>query len=112
VCTCGGKQRTQLDLVEWALTVERLGAGEILLTSIDRDGAVDGYDLGQLRAVTQAVGLPVIASGGAGAPRHFRDAFVEGGADAALAASVFHFGQLRVGEVKQYLVSEGVDVRL
>lgn len=112
VCTCGGKQRTQLDLVEWACTVERLGAGEILLTSIDRDGAADGYDLRQLRAVTEAVSIPVIASGGAGAPEHFRDAFAEGGADAALAASVFHFGLLRVGEVKQYLASEGVDVRL
>ena len=111
VCTCGGKQRTQLDLVEWACTVERLGAGEILLTSIDRDGAADGYDLRQLRAVTEAVSIPVIASGGAGAPEHFRDAFAEGGADAALAASVFHFGLLRVGEVKQYLASEGVDAR-
>lgn len=112
VCTCGGKQRTQLDLVEWARTVERLGAGEILLTSIDRDGAVDGYDLRQLRAVTEAVGVPVIASGGAGAPEHFRNALAEGGADAALAASVFHFGTLRIGEVKRYLASEGVDVRL
>jgi cyclase len=112
VCTCGGKQRTQLDLVEWALTVERLGAGEILLTSIDRDGAVDGYDVPQLQAVTQAVGVPVIASGGAGALEHFRDAFIEGGADSALAASVFHFGVLRVDEVKRYLASEGVDVRL
>ena len=112
VCTCGGKQRTQLDLVEWARSVERLGVGEILLTSIDRDGAVDGYDLRQLRTVTEAVGIPVIASGGAGALEHFRDALAEGGADAALAASVFHFGVLRVGEVKQYLASEGVDVRL
>ncbi len=112
VCTCGGKQRTRLDLVEWACTVERLGAGEILLTSIDRDGAVDGYDLRQLRAVTKAVDIPVIASGGAGAPEHFRDAFAEGGADAALAASVFHFGTLHIGEVKRYLASEGVDVRL
>jgi cyclase len=112
VCTCGGKQRTQLDLVEWACTAERLGAGEILLTSIDRDGAADGYDLRQLRAVTQAVSIGVIASGGAGSPEHFRDAFEEGGADAALAASVFHFGLLRIGEVKQYLASEGVDVRL
>ena len=112
VCTCGGKQRTQLDLVEWACTVERLGAGEILLTSVDRDGAVDGYDLRQLHAVTEAVGIPVTASGGAGAPEHFRDAFAEGGADAALAASVFHFGLLGICEVKQYLASEGVDVRL
>ncbi len=112
VCTCGGKQRTQLDLIEWACTVERLGAGEILLTSIDRDGAVDGYDLPQLRAVTEAVGIPVIASGGAGALQHFRGALAEGGADAALAASVFHFGALRIGEVKQYLASEGVDVRI
>lgn len=112
VCTCGGRQRTRLDLVEWARTVERLGAGEILLTSIDRDGAADGYDLRQLRAVTETVGIPVIASGGAGVPEHFRDAFVEGGADAALAASVFHFGLLRIGEIKQYLASEGVDVRI
>lgn len=112
VCTCGGKQRTDLDLIEWARTVERLGAGEILLTSVDRDGSTDGYDLRQLRAVTQAVGIPVIASGGAGTPEHFRDAFVEGGADAALAASVFHFGTLSVGDVKRHLKREGVDVRL
>ena len=112
VCVSGGKQRTQLDLVEWARTVERLGAGEILLTSIDRDGATGGYDLCQIRAVSQAVSIPVIASGGAGALEHFRSAFVEGGADAALAASVFHFGVLRVGEVKEYLAKEGVDVRL
>ena len=112
VCTCGGRQRTRLDLVEWARTVERLGAGEILLTSIDRDGAADGYDLRGLRAVTEAVGIPVIASGGAGAPEHFRDAFAEGGADAALAASVFHFGALHIGEVKRYLAGEGVDVRI
>jgi cyclase len=98
--------------VEWARTVERLGAGEILLTSIDRDGAAEGYDLRQRRAVTETVGIPVIASGGAGVPEHFRDAFVEGGADAALAASVFHFGLLRIGEIKQYLASEGVDVRI
>jgi len=98
--------------VEWARTVERLGAGEILLTSIDRDGAADGYDLRGLGAVTEAVGIPVIASGGAGAPGHFRDAFVEGGADAALAASGFHFGALRIGEVKRYLAGEGVDVRI
>ncbi len=99
-------------MIEWARTVERLGAGEILLTSVDRDGSTDGYDLRQLRAVTQAVGIPVIASGGAGTPEHFRDAFVEGGADAALAASVFHFGTLSVGDVKRHLKREGVDVRL
>ncbi len=112
VCVMGGRLPTQLDLVEWACEVERLGAGEILLTSIDQDGAADGYDLCQIRAVSQAVSIPVIASGGAGALEDFRMALVEGGADAALAASVFHFGLLRIGQVKDYLAKEGVDVRL
>jgi phosphoribosylformimino-5-aminoimidazole carboxamide ribotide isomerase len=111
VCACGGKQCTRLDLIEWARAVERLGVGEILLTSVDRDGATDGYDLRQLRAVTEAVSIPVIASGGAGSLEHFRDAFVKGGADAALAASVFHFAVLSVEDVKSYLRQEGVDVR-
>ncbi len=111
VCACGGKKRTHLDLIEWARAVERLGVGEILLTSVDRDGATDGYDLRQLRAVTEAVSIPVIASGGAGSLEHFRDAFTEGGADAALAASVFHFAVLSVEDVKSYLRQEGVDVR-
>ncbi|MCC7207229.1 MAG: imidazole glycerol phosphate synthase subunit HisF [Anaerolineae bacterium] len=107
----GGRIRTGLEAVEWAKRVESLGAGEILLTSMDRDGTRAGYDLELTRAVAEAVSIPVIASGGAGAPEHFHDALTVGKADAALAASLFHYKALRVGELKDYLAARGVPVR-
>lgn len=112
VYVSGGRVPTGLDAVEWARRVERLGAGEILLTSIDRDGTGTGYDLALTAAVVEAVNIPVIASGGAGEPRHFLEAFTVAGADAALAAGVFHFRKLTVGEVKRFLAENGVEVRL
>lgn len=108
----GGRTPTGLDAVEWAREVERRGAGEILLTSMDRDGTQDGYEITLTRAVSDAVSIPVIASGGAGALPHFYEALTEGGADAALAASLFHYRQLSVGQVKRYLHERGVPVRL
>lgn len=110
VTTHGGRRGTGRDAVEWAAEAERRGAGEILLNSIDADGTRDGYDLEMLTAVRSAVGLPVIASGGAGALDHFAPA-VEAGADAVLAASVFHFGTMRIGEVKSALSAAGHTVR-
>jgi cyclase len=107
----GGRRATGRDAVEWAAEGEKLGAGEILLTSMDNDGTHEGYDLDLLRAVSGAVRLPVIASGGAGSARHMFEALTEGGADAALAASVFHFGELSVSEVKRDLVAWGLEVR-
>lgn len=107
----GGRIPTGLEAVEWAKRVESLGAGEILLTSMDRDGTRAGYDLELTRAVAEAVSIPVIASGGAGAPEHFYDALTAGKADAALAASLFHYKELRVGELKDYLAARGVPVR-
>jgi len=107
----GGRRPTGRDAVEWAQEGERLGAGEILLTSMDRDGTRDGYDLDLLRAVTSAVRLPVIASGGAGDAEHLHQALTVGGAEAALAASIFHFGELTIAEVKRYLADRGVEVR-
>jgi len=108
----GGRHDTGLDAVEWAARGESLGAGEILLTSMDGDGTKDGYDLELTRAVADAVGIPVIASGGAGCCRHFYEALTQGGADAALAASLFHYRELTVGQVKEYLREKGVPVRL
>jgi cyclase len=107
----GGRVPTGLEVVAWARRVEELGAGEILLTSMDTDGTQAGYDLPMLRAVSSAVSIPVIASGGAGALPHFYDALTAGGADAALAASLFHYRQLSVGEVKAYLAERGVPIR-
>ena len=107
----GGRVPADLDAVAWAQEVERRGAGEILLTSMDTDGTQDGYDLPLLRAVCSAVNIPVIASGGAGKLEHFYEA-IEAGASAVLAASVFHYKTFRVGEVKRYLASRGVPVRL
>src|SRR2546423_3630356 len=107
----GGRRATGRGAVEWASLGEHLGAGEILLTSMDFDGTHEGYDIELLRAVRGAVRLPVIASGGAGSARHMYDALTEGGAVAALAASVFHFGQLTVPDVKQELVALGLEVR-
>ena len=108
----GGRAATGLDVVEWAREAERLGAGEILLTSMDADGTRAGYDIPLLSAVCGAVSIPVIASGGAGAPAHFYTALTEGHADAALAASLFHYNELRVGDLKRYLAERGVPVRL
>jgi cyclase len=111
VFTHGGRTPTDLDAVEWACQVERLGAGEILLTSIDRDGTQGGYDLELTRAIVNAVNIPVIASGGAGTLEHFYDALAIGKADAVLAASLFHDRVMSVGEVKDYLAERGVVVR-
>ena len=112
VYTHGGRNPTGLDAVDWARRMEAAGAGEILLTSMDRDGTREGFDLGLTRAVSRAVGVPVIASGGVGTAEHFAEGVLEGGADAVLAASVFHFGDLKVREVKQYMRSSGIEVRL
>jgi cyclase len=111
VVTHGGRRPSGLDAVAWAGQAVALGAGEILLTSMDRDGTKDGYDLELTRAVSDAVTVPVIASGGAGALEHFREALVEGRADAALAASLFHFGIHTIAEVKRYLAERDVEVR-
>ena len=108
----GGRVDMGIDAIEWAKKVEELGAGEILLTSMDCDGTKAGYDLELTRKVSESVSIPVIASGGAGTLEHFYDAFTEGKADAALAASLFHFKDLEVKEVKQYLREKGVSVRL
>ena len=108
----GGRRPFGRDAIEWAAEVERRGAGEILLTSMDRDGTGDGYDLELTRAVSEAVSLPVIASGGAGALEHLHAALTEGKADAALVASLFHFGQHRVSEAKAFLRERGVPVRV
>jgi imidazole glycerol-phosphate synthase subunit HisF len=111
VYTHGGRHSTGLDVVEWATRAEALGAGEILLTSMDRDGMRDGYDLELTRAVSDSVRIPVIASGGAGKAEHFFDAFTVGGASAVLAASLFHFGEMKIGDLKSYLRERGVVVR-
>lgn len=108
----GGRTPTGLDAVEWAKKVANLGAGEILLTSMDYDGTKDGYDLALTKNIAGAVGIPVIASGGAGELRHFYDVFFQTNAEAALAASIFHYGEYSVGQVKEYLKKEGVAVRI
>ncbi len=107
----GGRRPAGRDAVEWAAEGERLGAGEILLTSMDRDGTHDGYDLELTAAVSRAVRLPVIASGGAGNVAHLYDGLTLGGADAALAASIFHFGELSIGQVKEDLAARGLEIR-
>jgi len=111
VYTHGGRRNTGIDALEWAVRAERLGAGEVLLTSMDRDGTRDGYDVELTRSVSSAVRIPVIASGGAGTLEHFYQAFVQAGASAALAASLFHFGDFKIGEVKNYLKARGVVMR-
>ncbi len=111
VYTHGGRTPTGQDAVAWAVRAAEFGAGEILVTSIDRDGTQDGYDHALTRAVAQAVPIPVVASGGAGTPEHFREVLTAGQADAALAAGVFHRGQHTVREVKEYLRDRGVPVR-
>ncbi len=108
----GGRTPTGLDAVEWAKKVADLGAGEILLTSMDRDGTKDGYDIELTRAITDAVNIPVIASGGAGKLEHFLEVIVEADADAVLAASLFHYGELTIRQVKEYLKDNGVPVKL
>lgn len=108
----GGRIDVGIDAVEWAKKVESLGAGEILLTSMDGDGTKAGYDLELTKAISESVSIPVIASGGAGTLEHFYEAFEKGKADAALAASLFHFKELEIQEVKQYLRDKGVSVRL
>jgi imidazole glycerol-phosphate synthase subunit HisF len=112
VYTHGGRNPTDLDAVEWAQEVESLGAGEILLTSMDADGTKSGYDLDLTRAVSEAVSIPVIASGGAGKLEHLSDVLSAGKADAVLAASIFHFGEYSVDDVKKFLKSKGVEVRI
>ena len=107
-----GRTPTGKDAVEWAVEAERLGAGEILLTSMDCDGTRDGYDTAQLAAVSETVGIPVIASGGAGVLEHMYDALADGHADAVLAASIFHYGTFTIRETKEYLRDRGVPVRL
>ncbi|MBX3247329.1 MAG: imidazole glycerol phosphate synthase subunit HisF [Myxococcales bacterium] len=111
VYTHGGRRPTGRDVIAWAREVERLGAGELLVTSMDRDGTRDGYDLPLTRAIAEAVGIPVIASGGVGTLGHVLEGLTAGGADAALAASIFHDGQHTVGDVKRFLLQAGVSVR-
>lgn len=108
----GGRTPTGLEAVSWARKVEELGAGEIVLTSMDCDGTCDGYDIEVTAAVSEAVDIPVVASGGAGHPSHLADAILLGKADAALAASIFHFGQYTIGETKQIMADRGIPVRL
>jgi cyclase len=112
VYTHGGRNATGLDAVDWARRMVEAGAGEILLTSMDRDGTRDGFDLALTRAVSDAVSVPVIASGGVGTREHLAEGIIEGHADAVLAASVFHFGDFTVKDSKQYMQSRGIEVRL
>ncbi|ODS42540.1 MAG: imidazole glycerol phosphate synthase subunit HisF [Candidatus Altiarchaeales archaeon IMC4] len=108
----GGREMTGIDAVEWAKKAEELGAGDIMLTSMDKDGTKEGFDLELTRTISDAVNIPVIASGGVGEPRHILEAFTKGHADAALAASIFHFGQYPIPVVKRYLAERGVAVRI
>jgi imidazole glycerol-phosphate synthase subunit HisF len=108
----GGRQATGLDAVEWAQKVVGLGAGELLVTSMDTDGHLDGYDIPLTRAIADAVEVPVIASGGAGTPQHMVDAVIDGNADAVLAASIFHYGTYRIRDVKRYMAERGIPVRM
>ncbi len=112
IYTHGGRRPTGIDAVEWAGRMEQLGAGELLLTSMDRDGTRDGFDLELTRAVADTVGIPVIASGGVGTLQHLVEGIIEGHADAVLAASIFHFGEHTVAEAKQVMAAAGIEVRL
>jgi|TARA_B100001093_G_scaffold444267_1_gene447200 cyclase len=112
IFTHGGRKPTGIDAVEWAVKMTDYGAGEILLTSMDQDGVKNGFDLGLTRAVTNAVNVPVIASGGVGNLQHLVDGVVEGHADAVLAASIFHFGEYSIGDAKQYMADHGIEMRL
>jgi len=112
IFTHGGRKPTGIDAIEWAIKMEQYGAGELLLTSMDRDGTRDGFDLRLTRAICDAVSIPVIASGGVGGLQHLVDGITEGHADAVLAASIFHFGEFSVGQAKQYMQARGIEVRL
>jgi len=112
IFTHGGRKATGIDAVEWAVKMDKLGAGELLLTSMDGDGTKNGYDLGLTRAVTDAVSIPVIASGGVGDLNHLVDGVTQGGANAVLAASIFHFGEYSVPEAKKHMAEAGIRVRL
>ncbi len=112
IFTHGGRRPTGLDAIEWAVRMTEGGAGEVLLTSMDADGTRQGYDLALTRAVSEAVQVPVIASGGVGSLEHLAQGFIAGGADAVLAASIFHFGQHSIGEAKRYLSAQGLTMRL
>ena len=111
VFTHGGRNPTGIDVCAWSKRMESYGAGEILLTSMDRDGTKAGYDLALTRTISEAVGIPVIASGGVGGLQHIYDGLTEGKADAALAASIFHFGEFTIAECKQYLAGRGIEIR-
>jgi cyclase len=112
IFTHGGRKPTGIDAVEWARHMVSLGAGEILLTSMDRDGTRDGFDLALTRAISEAVAVPVIASGGVGNLEHLAEGVLEGKADAVLAASIFHFGEYTVNDAKRYMAARGIEVRL
>ena len=112
VFTHGGRKATGLDVIAWATKMQQLGAGEILLTSMDRDGQKNGFDLALTKAVTDALEIPVIASGGVGNLQHLADGVKQGGADAVLAASIFHFGEYTVQQAKQFMAQQGIEVRL
>lgn len=112
IFTHGGRKSTGIDAVEWAMRMQDFGAGEILLTSMDRDGTKIGFDLDLTRAVCEAVNIPVIASGGVGKLQHLADGVTIGGADAVLAASIFHFAEYTIGEAKQFMADQGIEVRL
>lgn len=111
VVTYGGRKRTGIDAIDWALQAEKLGAGEFLVTSMDKDGTKDGYDIELTRTISERVNVPIVASGGAGTPKHLYDVLTEGRADAALAASIFHYNQYPVPVVKEYLRKMGVTIR-
>jgi cyclase len=108
----GGRTPTGIDAIEWAIRGEQLGAGEILLTSMNRDGTKDGYDIPVTKAISEVIDLPIIASGGAGTAAHIYDGFVDGKADACLAASIFHFREIPIASLKQYLQERGIQVRI
>ena len=112
VFTHGGRKRTGIDAVEWAEKMALYGAGELLVTSMDRDGTKAGFDLGLVRTITDRVGIPLIASGGVGNLQHLADGVLQGGADAVLAASIFHFGEYTVGQAKQFMADQGIEMRL
>jgi cyclase len=112
IYTHGGRKATGIDAVDWAKRMTDAGAGEILLTSMDRDGTKQGFDIGLTRAVREAVRVPLIASGGAGNAEHFAEGIIAGGANAVLGASVFHFGELTVRQVKEHMQRRGIEVRL
>jgi len=112
VFSFGGTQETELDAIEWMKNLQLLGAGEILLTSMDRDGTKMGFDLDLLKIATSVLNIPVIASGGVGKLEHFKDGVLKGGANALLAASVFHFNQFSISDVKKYLLNEGIKIRV